>query len=86
MIDLCVISSLFQHANTELLCINIAGKKNGLHGLYIRAFCDGLDQVLHPYRQDLLTLEQQLLADPHITAAHVQTALEKVRKSEKNIY
>uniref|UniRef100_A0A8C3RPW2 Gamma-tubulin complex component n=1 Tax=Chelydra serpentina TaxID=8475 RepID=A0A8C3RPW2_CHESE len=31
----------------------------GLHGIYLRAFCTGLDSVLQPYRQALLDLEQE---------------------------
>ena len=51
-----------------------------LHGLYIKAVCEGLDNVLDPYRQTVLDLEKQILADPHLTAAHLQTALEQVNK------
>lgn len=32
----------------------------GLHGIYLRAFCTGLDSVLQPYRQALLDLEQEV--------------------------
>ena len=48
-----------------------------LHGLYLQAFCQGLDRVLAPYRHTLLDLEKQLLKDPHLGASHVQTALEE---------
>ncbi|XP_013394474.1 gamma-tubulin complex component 4 [Lingula anatina] len=46
-------------------------------GLYIRAFCSGLDQVLTPYRQALLQLERDILADSHLPVTHVQCALEE---------
>lgn len=31
-----------------------------LHGIYLRAFCTGLDSMLQPYRQALLDLEQEV--------------------------
>uniref|UniRef100_A0A8C0U6D7 Gamma-tubulin complex component n=1 Tax=Cyanistes caeruleus TaxID=156563 RepID=A0A8C0U6D7_CYACU len=34
--------------------------QSGLHGIYLRAFCTGLDSVLQPYRQALLDLEQEV--------------------------
>ncbi|MGH0161965.1 UNVERIFIED_CONTAM: hypothetical protein FKN15_041790 [Acipenser sinensis] len=33
--------------------------QSGLHGIYLRAFCTGLDSMLQPYRQALLDLEQE---------------------------
>ncbi|XP_071794124.1 gamma-tubulin complex component 4-like isoform X1 [Asterias amurensis] len=45
-------------------------------GLYLRAFCSGLDDVLNPYRKTLLQLEQEILTDPHLTACHIQEVLE----------
>uniref|UniRef100_A0A8C4KL10 Gamma-tubulin complex component n=1 Tax=Dromaius novaehollandiae TaxID=8790 RepID=A0A8C4KL10_DRONO len=37
--------------------------QGGLHGIYLRAFCTGLDSVLQPYRQALLDLEQEVKRD-----------------------
>uniref|UniRef100_A0AAQ5ZKC7 Gamma-tubulin complex component n=1 Tax=Amphiprion ocellaris TaxID=80972 RepID=A0AAQ5ZKC7_AMPOC len=34
--------------------------QTGLHGIYLRAFCTGLDSMLQPYRQALLDLEQEI--------------------------
>ena len=48
-----------------------------LYGLYVRAFCQGLELVLDPYRQKLLAIERELLSDPHLTAAYVQSHLEE---------
>lgn len=48
-------------------------------GAYIRSFAQGLDDVLQNYRQALLDVESSLLADPHLTAAYVQTRLEEVK-------
>ncbi|KAI8501367.1 microtubule nucleation by interphase microtubule organizing center [Branchiostoma belcheri] len=46
-----------------------------LHGLYLIAFCSGVEKVLEPYRQALLTLEREILEDPQLTVFHVQTEL-----------
>nr|XP_028562863.1 gamma-tubulin complex component 4 isoform X1 [Podarcis muralis] len=46
-------------------------------GIYLRAFCTGLDAVLRPYRQALLDLEQEFLADPHLTISHVNYSLDQ---------
>ncbi|XP_041034487.1 gamma-tubulin complex component 4 isoform X1 [Carcharodon carcharias] len=49
----------------------------GLHGIYLRAFCTGLDSMLQPYRQALLDLEQEFLADPHLSISHVNYSLDQ---------
>ncbi|XP_069481250.1 gamma-tubulin complex component 4 isoform X2 [Ambystoma mexicanum] len=49
----------------------------GLHGMYLRAFCTGLDSLLQPYRQALLDLEQEFLADPHLSISHVNYSLDQ---------
>ncbi|XP_054627810.1 gamma-tubulin complex component 4 [Dunckerocampus dactyliophorus] len=49
----------------------------GLHGIYLRAFCTGLDSMLQPYRQALLDLEQDFLGDPHLTISHVNYKLDQ---------
>ena len=54
------------------------GTKEGIHGLSIRAFCEGLDQVLDTYRQLLLDIERELLEDPNLTVTYVSSALEEV--------
>ncbi|GAB1286785.1 Gamma-tubulin complex component 4 [Apodemus speciosus] len=55
--------------------------QGGLHGIYLRAFCTGLDSVLQPYRQALLDLEQEVrrrfLADPHLSISHVNYSLDQ---------
>lgn len=50
---------------------------SGLHGVYLRAFCTGLDSMLQPYRQALLDLEQEFLGDPHLTISHVNYKLDQ---------
>uniref|UniRef100_A0A6I8R528 Gamma-tubulin complex component n=1 Tax=Xenopus tropicalis TaxID=8364 RepID=A0A6I8R528_XENTR len=49
----------------------------GLHGIYLRAFCRGLDSILQPYRQALLDLEQEFLADPHLSISHINYSLDQ---------
>uniref|UniRef100_A0A669DKG2 Gamma-tubulin complex component n=1 Tax=Oreochromis niloticus TaxID=8128 RepID=A0A669DKG2_ORENI len=51
--------------------------QTGLHGIYLRAFCTGLDSMLQPYRQALLDLEQEFLGDPHLTISHVNYKLDQ---------
>ncbi|KAM3876843.1 gamma-tubulin complex component 4 [Diretmus argenteus] len=45
--------------------------------IYLRAFCTGLDSMLQPYRQALLDLEQEFLADPHLSISHVNYVLDQ---------
>ncbi|KAF4018054.1 hypothetical protein G4228_009623 [Cervus hanglu yarkandensis] len=52
--------------------------QGGSHGIYLRAFCTGLDSVLQPYRQALLDLEQEFLADPHLSISHVNYSLDQI--------
>lgn len=47
-----------------------------LYGLYLSAFCDGLDAVLEPYKQTLLDIEKEILADPLLTFTHAIHCLE----------
>ena len=42
------------------------------------SLCQGLDVILAPYRETLLQVERELLADRHLTVAYVQSALEEV--------
>uniref|UniRef100_A0A8D2PH52 Gamma-tubulin complex component n=1 Tax=Zosterops lateralis melanops TaxID=1220523 RepID=A0A8D2PH52_ZOSLA len=60
--------------------------QGGLHGIYLRAFCTGLDSVLQPYRQALLDLEQEFLADPHLSISHVNYSLDQVCHVIKEIH
>lgn len=49
----------------------------GLNGIYLRAFCTGLDSMLQPYRQAILDLEQEFLGDPHLSISHVNYRLDQ---------
>jgi len=61
--------------------VNFSGnsQETPVCGAYVRSFAQGLDDVLQDYRQALLDIESSLLADPHLTAASVQTSLEEVK-------
>uniref|UniRef100_A0A672SPJ7 Gamma-tubulin complex component n=1 Tax=Sinocyclocheilus grahami TaxID=75366 RepID=A0A672SPJ7_SINGR len=51
--------------------------QTGLHGIYLRAFCTGLNSMLQPYRQALLDLEKEFLGDTHLSISHVNYMLEQ---------
>ncbi|KAK7116694.1 gamma-tubulin complex component 4-like [Littorina saxatilis] len=79
--ELCRLGTLyksFQHFIQEH-GTGVATKRTGsdgkLHGLYIRSFCRGLDQVLTDYRNALLSLEQEILRDPHLPVSHLHYSL-----------
>ncbi|KAL9985958.1 hypothetical protein ACROYT_G000009 [Oculina patagonica] len=46
-------------------------------GLYIQAFCTGLDQVLDSYRKSLIDLEKQILEDPNLPLTYIEHSLEQ---------
>ncbi|KAJ7388784.1 Gamma-tubulin complex component 4 [Desmophyllum pertusum] len=46
-------------------------------GLYIQAFCTGLDQVLDSYRKSLIDLESQILEDPKLPLTYIEHSLEQ---------
>ncbi|XP_022798723.1 gamma-tubulin complex component 4-like [Stylophora pistillata] len=49
----------------------------GSFGLYIQAFCTGLDQVLDSYRKSLIDLEKQILKDPKLPLTFIEHSLEQ---------
>jgi len=73
---MCVITNIFQLFNSSS-----PFSETGLCGLYLKALCQGVDRILDPYRQKLLDVEKELLSDPHLTAAHVQSALHQVNST-----
>lgn len=50
----------------------------GIRGLYLKAFCSGLDHVLAGYRNKILQLESDILKDPHLSIAHIACQLQQV--------
>ena len=46
------------------------------YGCYLKAFCIGLDEVLNEYRNTLLELEKEIVADSHQSLLHIQQKTE----------
>lgn len=42
-------------------------------GLYLKAFAMGIDNALSPYRDELVDIEDRVLADPHCSIIYLQT-------------
>ncbi|XP_060564148.1 gamma-tubulin complex component 4-like [Ruditapes philippinarum] len=52
-------------------------KQEGLAGLYLKAFCSGLDKVLGSYWANILELETNLMKDPHLSISHLVCQLQQ---------
>ncbi|GJQ80181.1 putative gamma-tubulin complex component [Trypoxylus dichotomus] len=46
-------------------------------GLYVKAFCDGLDKVLQNYRNTIVEIENRFLKNPNLTLTYVLGEVEK---------
>lgn len=46
-------------------------------GIYLRAFCNGLDEVLGDYRNEITRLEKEILKNPHLTLVDVLASIGK---------
>ncbi|EDO37244.1 predicted protein [Nematostella vectensis] len=68
---------VFIDKNTQLVASVVSKGKAEFQGLYIQAFCSGLDEVLQGYRRELLSLERDVLTDPNLPLSHVEHRLEK---------
>ncbi|KAL4227566.1 Gamma-tubulin complex component 4 [Mactra antiquata] len=55
------------------------GVKNSdvLSGLYLKAFCSGLDKVLDGYRTCILELESDIMKDPKLSVSHLVCQLQQ---------
>jgi hypothetical protein len=47
-----------------------------LAGVYIKAFCSGVNDLLKVYKQHLLTIEQEYLNDRSVTITTLQLKLQ----------
>lgn len=54
-------------------------------GLYLMAFCNGLDQVLNQYTQKIKILEQELLKNPQLGLAYILADLNEFPLLFKNL-
>lgn len=52
-------------------------RPDGLVGLYLKAFCTGLDRVLDGYRDSILQLETSVMKDPHLSVSHLVCNLQQ---------
>ena len=70
---------LFQRfKDAHLLLTNSHHTSDGLKkGCYLKALCLGIDNVLFNYRQSLLKLEKDILADSNLSLLHIQQETEK---------
>jgi hypothetical protein len=49
-------------------------------GVYLQAFCNGLNEVLVPYRKDIVDLEEKSLEDPYLPLLTVVSKVEEYAK------
>lgn len=61
-----------------MLCVVLEDQGDQLQeGLYLKAFCNGLDAVLEDYRNDIVDLEKEILKDPQLPLTFVLSRVEK---------
>ncbi|KAJ8304037.1 hypothetical protein KUTeg_017620 [Tegillarca granosa] len=65
-----------KHGGTLSLKIDVE-EEIDIHGLYLKAFCLGLDLVLEDYRKTLSKLETDILADPYLPVSHLSFFLQE---------
>lgn len=46
-------------------------------GLYVKAFCDGLDNVLQSYKDAIVEIENTFLRNPSLTLAYILGEIQK---------
>ena len=49
--------------------------EEALHGVYIKAFCSGISEILQVYKEHLLAIEAEYLKDRSLTIASLQLRL-----------
>jgi gamma-tubulin complex component 4 len=76
----------------ELVCLHLfcayisdscSGKEDTQRqpfGVYLQAFCSGLNDVLVPYRKDIVDLEAGSLTDPYLPLLTVLSKVEEYTK------
>jgi hypothetical protein len=48
------------------------GNEGDVHGVYIKAMCQGISEIVGVYKQNLLTIEHEYLKDRALTIPQVQ--------------
>lgn len=46
-------------------------------GLYLKEFCNGMDQALEGYRKELIKLEDMFLKNPQLSLTFILSSMEK---------
>lgn len=46
-------------------------------GLYLRALCDGMEQAIQPFREDIIDLENVVLNDAHTPLTLILSRIQK---------
>ncbi|KRT82184.1 hypothetical protein AMK59_3879 [Oryctes borbonicus] len=57
--------------------LQLVTRSNIRPGLYVKAFCDGLDKVLQSYRNTIVEIEDKFLKSPHLTLTYVLGEVQK---------
>lgn len=55
-------------------------EENPRPGVYLQAFCNGLNEVLVPYRDGIVKLEEKALEDPYLPLLTVVSKVEEYTK------
>lgn len=63
---------MFLHNSTLLYSVGYVAP-----GLYIRALCDGIDQALEPFREEIIELEHTVLNNSHTPLSLILCNVEK---------
>ncbi|KAH3830261.1 hypothetical protein DPMN_103502 [Dreissena polymorpha] len=72
-----LVNFIKRHGTGHSLPNPSGNKSEGISGLYLKAFCSGLDRVLGGYRNKILQLESSLLKDPHLSVSHIACQLQQ---------
>jgi len=51
--------------------LNHSGGSGEVHGVYVKAFCQGVTEILNVYKEHLLSIEQEYLRDRALTIPQV---------------
>ena len=60
-------------------------EKKKLHGMYVQALCSGLEEVLEPYRQTLIDLENSILKNKTAQLSFIQHKIFPYQPVMRNI-
>ena len=70
MSEIYIISNSFDQYSFHL-------ESDAIYGLYLRAFCNGMDEALAPFREEIINMEQSVLNDSHTPVSMILSRLQK---------